>query len=371
MNETWLVCNAGSASLKLCLTDVGTGLLMQTTLENDPDQEWEQQLSQWLSNIEHSSEHDIKQAAIVLHRIVHAGAVSESPVKLDASVKARIRHWQSLAPLHNPPALKLIATIERMWPDCVQFAVFDSGLYSELPDLSRRYALPDTISSKWPIQRYGFHGLAHRSQMRTLQQQGDFKRVISLQLGGGTSATAWLDGKPVDTTMGFSPLEGLPMGSRSGSIDPGILLHLLQNESCSIANLEQILSCESGLKALSGGTADMRDLINNSSIEAQFAVAYYCYQIRKLLGSYIAILGGLDAVTIGGGIGENQPLVRNNIFSAMAHLSLVLDETINSSASGTCALHDSNSSVAIWLTPVDETFEMMNQYSTYKRLHRL
>lgn len=362
VHETVLICNAGSASLKLSVIAAADETPTHADLQGDADSLL-QQYKDWLNNT--------AETAIVLHRIVHAGEVTEKPQKLDADLKSRIRHWQHIAPLHNPLALDLIELTEQCWPTASQYAIFDSGLFNELPKLAKKYALPPDISTAWPIQRYGFHGLAHRSQIRTLQQQGDFKRVISLQLGGGTSAAAWLNNQVIDTTMGFSPLEGLPMGSRSGTVDPGILLHLLAAQSLSPESLQKLLYSESGLKALSGGMTDMRDLLASKTEAAEFAVSYYCYQLRKVIGAYAAILGGIDAVTIGGGIGEHQATVRTQIFADMAHLSLTLSETANKRARGVTALHDGQSATAIWLTPVDEASEMLHQYTTFRHLHRL
>lgn len=362
MIERVLVCNAGSSSLKVQICDPSGARIEEINFSGNPA-EIVARFSDWITQ-----QSDI---AVALHRIVHAGAVTERAQKLDDKLCAQIQHWSALAPLHNALALELIALVARQLPMCEQLAVFDSGLFSELPPLGRIYPLPSDLSPRWPVQRYGFHGLAHRAQFRALQQQGRFDRVVTLQLGGGTSATAWLKQEVIDTTMGFTPLEGLPMGSRSGSVDPGILLHLMRNEGHSADSLHAILQGQSGLKALSGLSSDMRELLSSTHQAAAFAVDYYCYQLRKLIGAYSAILGGIDAVTIGGGIGEHQPSVRYKIFKGLSHLSLSLDAAANDQARGVCSLHTADSQAAIWLTPVDEAAEMLRQYADYKRLHRL
>lgn len=362
MLERVLLCNAGSSSLKVQICNPSGTRIEEISFSAGPA-EIMARFRDWLA-----SQSEI---TVVLHRIVHAGAVTERAQKLDDALCAQIRHWSTLAPQHNSLALELIAVVNRQLPLCEQLAVFDSGLFSALPALARVYPLPPHLSRNWPIQRYGFHGLAHRSQFRTLQQQGSFDRVITLQLGGGTSVTAWYKQEVIDTTMGFTPLEGLPMGSRSGSVDPGILLHLLQNEGHSPDSLHALLHTQSGLQALSGVSSDMRELLKSTSPSAQFAVDYYCYHLRKVIGSYSAILGGIDAVTIGGGIGEHQAAIRQKIFQDMSHLSLALDVSANAQARGVCSLHTTDSPAAIWLTPVDEAAEMLQHYSQYKRFHRL
>lgn len=362
MIESVLLCNAGSASLK-----VEQGELSASTRELV---DFAGSHSDILSGFE-AWLNARPESAVVLHRIVHAGAVTESPCKLDEELIARIHHWHSLAPLHNGLALDLIAMVGMRWPVSEQFAIFDSGLFSDLPAVSKYYPLPSELSPRWPIQRYGFHGLAHRSQMRTLQGLGSFERVITLQLGGGTSAAAWRNNQVIDTTMGFTPLDGLPMGHRSGGIDPGILLHLLENESADAKTLRQLLNENSGLQALSGGISDMRELLASKTESARFAVDYYCYQLRKQIGSYIAILGGLDAISIGGGIGEHQSVIRSRIFEGLSHLSLSLCELSNANAKGVTALHEPGMTPEIWLTPIDEAAEMLQQFTHFRRLHRL
>lgn len=362
MAERVLLCNAGSSSLKLLGTDLAREKSEEILFSGSQDEIFAAFESFLTSH---------QRPDIVLHRIVHAGSVSEAPEKIDSELRARIKHWQPLAPLHNTLALALIDAIDKQWPDSQQLAIFDSGLFSQLPPHSRRYALADNVSPQWPVQRYGFHGLAHRSQMRALQSQGSFQRVITLQLGGGSSAAAWLGGVVLDTSMGFTPMEGLPMGSRSGSIDPGIVLHLISNENMSLESVQELLNDKSGLKALSGGVADMRELLASEAKSARFAVEYYCYHLRKLIGSYIAILGGIDAVTIGGGIGENQAEIRNLLLQNLEHLCIEFDESANVAANGLSALQKPGSTTQVWLTPVDEADEMLRQYKHYMHLHRL
>ncbi|MEX0964396.1 MAG: hypothetical protein WDZ52_10215 [Pseudohongiellaceae bacterium] len=307
----------------------------------------------------------------VLHRIVHAGDVEEGPHEITSALTARIRHWQAVASLHNSLALTLIELIQQHWPAAASYALFDSALYSKLPAVSRYYAVPEALSAQWPIKRYGFHGLAHQAQWTLLNQQKTCRRVITLQLGGGCSATAWLGDRPVDTTMGFSPLEGLTMATRSGNIDANVVLHLLDNEAgFTTSSLRRVLNQESGLKGLSGISGDIRQLLACNDEKASLAIAHFCYQIQKVIGSYIAVLGGVDAITFGGGIGENHAVIRNAILAPLENLSILLDEKKNSHAEGLASLHADNSQTEIWLTPVNEAREMLEQFTRYQQRKR-
>ncbi len=302
----------------------------------------------------------------VLQRIVHAGAVQEVPLPLDAATRARIAHWAPLAPLHNPLALALADVVQACWPAVPQWAVFDSGLYAALPEVAARYALPASLSPRWPIRRYGFHGLAHRHQWRQVQPSDGSagpQRLITLHLGGGCSLTAWKDDRVVDTSMGFTPLEGLVMATRSGSLDPGILLHLLQQEGMSVTALHEVLQHASGLAAMAPGAGDMRALLADASAQAQQALAHYVWQIRKAIGAAVAVLGGLDALCIGGGVGEHRSAVRASILEDMAVFGIALDTTRNAAASGPSALELPGSAVALRLTPVNEMAEMFRQFA--------
>jgi len=304
----------------------------------------------------------------ILHRIVHAGDVEEGPQRITPDLLARISHWQAVAPLHNSLALNLIKLTQALWPSSESYALFDSALYSQLPQVSRNYALPEGLSQQWPIKRYGFHGLAHRAQWALLDQRKPYQRVITLQLGSGCSATAWLGDKVVDTTMGFSPLEGLSMATRCGNIDANIVLHLLEHEEgFTISKLRNLLTEESGLKGLSGISGDMRELLSCTDEKATLAIDHFCYQIQKVIGSYIAVLGGVDAITFGGGIGEHHAVIRNTILSPLKNLSIILDEEKNAQAEGFTSLHAHNSQTELWLTPVDEMGEMLGQFLRYKQ----
>ncbi len=367
---TILLCNGGSSSLKLAqvLADDGR-CVWQQGFEGDVDTLCAS-LRQALETLV-SKNQSMPQA--VLHRIVHAGLVAETPGLLDAALLERISHWAPLAPLHNHLALQLIDIIAAHWPELPQYAIFDSGLYAHLPDVASHYALPADLSPRWPLRRYGFHGLAHRSQWRSVQRLSHEagriapRRLITLQLGSGCSVTTWRDDQAIDTTMGFTPLEGLVMSTRSGSIDPGIVLHLLRQEKLTVDQLDNVLSRRSGLAALGAGNGDMRAVLALEPARADAALAHYAMQIRKSVGAAIAVLGGVDAISVGGGVGEHQPVVRQAVFAGLDDLGIVLDAERNRHAEGHAALHANlhakESLVALWLCPVDEMEEMWRQYT--------
>lgn len=352
-----LTCNAGSATLKLEARARAGQVVWQQRLEGAPGA-LETALQQILASSPTAP-------TAVLHRIVHAGAVHEQPARMDEVMLARIAHWAPLAPLHNPLALRLVKAVQVRWPSVPQYAVFDSGLYATLPDVAATYALPAGLSPRWPLRRYGFHGLAHRNQWRQVQPAAGGlgpRRLITLQLGSGCSLTAWKDDQVIDTTMGFTPLEGLVMATRSGSLDPGIVLHLQQQEGMSAEQIRLCLSEQSGLAALAPGDGDMRALLASSLPAAQLALSHYCWSIRKSLGAAVAVLGGLDALCIGGGVGENQPRVRARILEDLQVFGIVLDEEINDDVQGACTLQGAESRVVIALTPVNEMDEMFRQF---------
>ncbi len=353
-----LLLNAGSTTLKLAGWSLQGAVL------------WEQKLEGSAASLAAALQPVLAAMArppvAVLQRIVHAGAVQELPLPLDAATRARIAPWAPLAPLHNPPALTLADGGQACWPEVPQWAVFDSGLFAALPEVAACYALPDSLSPRWPIRRYGFHGLAHRSQWRQVQPADGSagpRRLLTLQLGGGCSLTAWQDDRVVDTSMGFTPLEGLVMATRSGTLDPGILLHLLQQEGMGVAALQELLQHQSGLAAMAPGAGDMRALLADTGPQAQHALAHYVRQIRKAIGAAVAVLGGLDALCIGGGVGEHQSVVRARILEDMTVFGIALDARRNAAAQGRCALEVPGSPVSLSLTPVNEMAEMFRQFA--------
>jgi len=296
----------------------------------------------------------------VAHRVVHGGGRLVRPCLVDAAVEREIERMAALAPLHNPSALEWIRVCRSVLGGRVpQLAVFDTAFFADLPEVAGTYALPCALVAKHGLKRYGFHGIAHQAMWRRWAAlRPDIPRggrVISLQLGAGCSVTAIRDGQPLDTSMGFSPLEGLVMATRSGDVDPGLLLYLQRAEGLTPDRLERLLYQESGLLGIAGASADMRALLASPEPGARLAVALYCYRARKYVGSYLAVLGGADAILFGGGVGENAPEIRSRTLEGMAWAGIQLDSTRNRAAVGTsAALHAPDSKTEIHVTPVDE-----------------
>jgi acetate kinase len=373
-----LACNAGSSSLKLTLfagTPAQTGAQSWTQLHTTNLSAGQQasgspsyvdMLFDWLATLPAPDQ--------ILHRVVHSGLVTEQARILDDEAIALIRHWLPIAPRHNALTLEMIESLRRRMPQLPQFAVYDSGPYANLPEHSSRYAVPDKLSPTWPLRRYGFHGLAHRNQWRqvqVLQQKAGraADRMISLHLGSGASVTAWRDGRAIDTSMGFSPLEGLIMARRSGSLDPGILMHLLLREGFDAPALDLILQQQSGLAALAGHDGDMRLIMQDrqqlGSATAAAAIDQYCYQIRKTIGGYMAALGGVDAISFGGGVAEHQATVRHQIIDGLQSFGIEADPIANNVLTEAGAFHTTDSTCALYLTPVNEMDEMLRQYEAF------
>lgn len=296
----------------------------------------------------------------VAHRVVHGGSNLLRSRLIDAAVVREIERVSALAPLHNPPALAWLQACRALLGAAIpQVAVFDTAFYADLPEVARNYALPRGLRERHAIQRYGFHGIAHASMWRRWRELRpalqDGGRVISLQLGAGCSITAVRAGRAVDTSMGFSPLEGLVMATRSGDVDAGLLLYLQRVEGLSPERLEKLLNQESGLLGLSGLSGDMRALLESSEPTARLAVEVYGYRARKYVGAYLAALGGAEAILFGGGVGEHAAVMRETILAGMEWCGIALDVEKNRAAGGTeaCISRD-GSAIEVWVIPVDE-----------------
>jgi acetate kinase len=303
---------------------------------------------------------------MVVHRIVHGGDEYVAPCLIDAAVEAGIARLASLAPLHNPAALELIAASRGLPGGPAQLAVFDTAFFHDLPILARTYALPAELTTHQGVRRYGFHGLAHQAlwqAWRKLQEEvPQPARIISLQLGSGCSISAIRDGRPLDTSMGFTPLEGLVMATRCGDLDPGLLLYLQRELRFDLASLEETLSHRSGLLGVSGLSGDMRQLLDSDHPAAQLAIGLYCYRAAKYIGAYLAVLGGAEAIVFGGGVGENAPAIRARILENLHWAGIHLDPVANQSAIGEKqCVSRATSPVSVWVLPVDEASLMAQQ----------
>ena len=275
----------------------------------------------------------------VVHRVVHGGTRFTQPVRVTREVRADLDELTELAPLHNPPGLEVIDASLEALPETPHVAVFDTAFHATLSPEAFTYPLPLDLTKRWGLRRFGFHGLSHAySAERAAQMLGRAPgglRVVIAHLGSGASVTATRDGKSVDTSMGFTPLEGLMMGTRSGSIDPGLLLHLQLQHGMPAEDLQRILNHESGLLGMSGSSADMRDVIEASQAgdtRATLAFRVYAHRARQAIGASAVTLGGIDALVFTGGIGENSALVREAVCAGLSCLGLELHRDVNASA---------------------------------------
>lgn len=295
------------------------------------------------------------------HRVVHGGETFTTPALLTAENLVQLEAISSLAPLHNPLALQVIHLCRNtLGAQLPMVAVFDTAFHATLPAAARAYALPRAWAEALGIRRYGFHGLAHRylyERYRQITHDASHHRLITFQLGNGCSVCAIHNGRSVDTSMGYTPIEGLIMSTRSGDTDPGALVRIVAS-GVSAAELEEGLNRSSGLLALSGETSDMRKLLQletQGHAGAGLAVEAFCHRARKYLGAYLAILGGADAILFGGGIGENSPTIRARIGAGMEWCGLQLDANANEGAVGAEArISSADSPVAAHVINVDE-----------------
>lgn len=273
------------------------------------------------------------------HRVVHGGAFS-APVEVTDAVLATLESLAPLAPLHNPAAVEVLNAVRRRFGATPAIAVFDTAFFANLPEHVQAYAIPEAWHRGGSVRRYGFHGIAHAGIYERYRQfarrSRSPERVVSLHLGHGCSAAAMLDGRPVDTSMGYTPLEGLIMGTRPGDLDAGIVLERLR-EGATVNEIDASLSRESGLLGLSGESADMRELLvleARGAARAKLALNAFCHRVVKYVGAYAAALGGIDALLFGGGIGENAATIRERICAKLSWLGLELDVAANERCSG-------------------------------------
>jgi acetate kinase len=296
------------------------------------------------------------------HRVVHGGERYVGAVVIDARVDAALEDLEVLAPLHNGPSLAGIrACRSALGPDVPNVAVFDTAFHSTLAEHVSRYAIPYELSRRHTIRRFGFHGISYQSVLarycRLTGTPPSGATLVALHLGNGASAAAIKNGRSMDTSMGFTPLEGLMMGTRSGDLDPALVGHLARLEHVSIDEVERWLNERSGLAGIAGGSADMRDLIERrmSDDRAGLAVEMFCYRARKYLGAYLAALGGARAVIFSGGIGEHSPDVRAGICDGMQWCGLVLDPRLNAEVTGgEGAISPPEAGIQAWVIPTDE-----------------
>lgn len=290
------------------------------------------------------------------HRVVHGGEKYKSPVNITPGVIRQIKKLCKLAPLHNPPNLESIIACRKLLKKTPQVAVFDTAFHHTLPEKAYLYALPYEYYKRYGVRRYGFHGTSHAYVTReTNKLLGKKKsKIITCHLGNGSSVTAVLNGKSIDTSMGFTPLEGLPMGTRSGDLDPAIVFKLMELLHLSTSQIDEILNKSSGLKGISGLSADIRDLRKNykSNRRAKLALDILAYRTAKYIGAYTAALNGLDALTFTAGIGQNAYYLRQQICNHLQYLKLKLNPQKNKNNAR--EISAKTSKVKVYVIPTNE-----------------
>jgi acetate kinase len=323
-----LVVNAGSSSLKMRLLDADDALLAQLDLPAPKPGEDDAELVSALAEVGHVD--------AIGHRVVHGGERFRGAVRIDDTVIEELRGLAELAPLHQPGSLAGIDVALRALPDTPNVACFDTAFHVTIPPAAHTYPLPAEWRTRWPLRRYGFHGLSHAYATRRAGEllDRDDLRLVTCHLGAGASLTAVRGGASVDTTMGFTPLEGVVMATRSGTVDPGLVLWLAQRQGVPVAELAEGLERRSGLNGLAG-TPDMREVLARADAgdePAQLAFAVYVHRLRAAIGAMTASLQGLDALLFTGGIGERSAAVRAETVRGLAYLGLELDAARNDAA---------------------------------------
>ena len=323
-----LVVNAGSSSVKLSLIDERDEELATRELPSPDARVDPAELRDALNG-------GLGDADAVGHRIVHGGERFRAPVRIDAEVERALRELTELAPLHQPKSLAALDLVSAALPQLPAIACFDTAFHADMPPGAKTYALPAAWRERWPIRRYGFHGLSHawvsRRAPELLGADPAELRIVSCHLGAGASACAIAGGRSIATTMGFTPLEGLAMATRSGSVDPGLVLWLLDRPEISAAELNRALEHDSGMQGLAG-TADMREVEARSARgerDAELALSVYTHRLRGAIAAMAAALGGLDALVFTGGVGERSPEIRERATAEMAFMGVSVSSELN------------------------------------------
>lgn len=304
---------------------------------------------------------DKKEIDAVGHRVVHGGEEFSGSVLITEEVMRVLRDNIELAPLHNPPNIKGIEAAKSHLPDTPQCGVFDTAFHARMPEHAYLYGLPYELYKRYKIRRYGFHGTSHRfvSQRAAdlLGKPYDSLKIITCHLGNGASVAAIDKGISVDTSMGFTPLEGLLMGTRCGDMDPALVTYIMGKEELSLSEMNTLLNKHSGMAGLSGVSSDMREIeeaAEEGNKRASVSFEAYNYRIKKYVGAYIAAMGGLDALVFTGGVGENSQLTRKDVCANMEYLGLEIDEELNNTAKGEADISKPESKAKIFRIPTNE-----------------
>jgi acetate kinase len=311
---------------------------------------------------------DTSEVDAVGHRVVHGGEDFSATTLIRKEVLETIKRLIPLAPLHNPSNLKGIEVAMKIFPEAGQVAVFDTAFHQTMPPEAYRYAIPTTFYAEHGVRVYGFHGTSHRYVSRMAAQylgkNADEANLITAHLGNGASIAAIRKGKSIDTSMGFSPLPGLVMGTRSGDIDPAVIFHLAKTLGLTMNEIDSVLNKKSGLLGV-GGSSDLRDILRQNDKgdeKASLAISLYVYRIKKYIGAYLAILGETDALVFTAGVGENSPYVRWHACKDLGHLGIVLDEEKNRRPGrGITEIQARQSLIKVLIVPTNEELEIARQ----------
>ncbi len=356
-----LVINCGSSSVKYQLFDMSTetalakgmvariGMSASVLTHKSFDKEEIKITREILDHIQaieqvvallvspnHGVIRDVSEITAVGHRVVHGGEQFTDSVTIDDDIMRELRNLIELAPLHNPHNIRGINACQKTLPDATQVAVFDTAMHAKMPPHAYIYGIPYILYKRYQIRRYGFHGMSHyyvseRAAAMVGKDRGDLK-MITCHLGNGASVAAIDRGTSIDTSMGFTPLEGLLMGTRCGDMDPAIILHIMSREELSLHEANTLMNKHSGVAGISGVSSDMREVIqasNEGNPAARLALEVYCYRIKKYIGAYAAAMNGLDCVVFTGGVGENSVNVRRLTCDNMDFLGIRLDQALN------------------------------------------
>jgi len=384
-----LICNAGSSSFKFSLFEAeGEQLLAEGSIDwtTKPAllvyrRTGQQEIRERLTldkHVEASARivanlvappnpvlRSLDELGAVAHRVVHGGSRYTTAVRITPEVKQAIGELADLAPLHNPASLDGIQAVEEVLPEVPQVAVFDTAFHATLPEAARTYAVPRQWTRNWGVRRYGFHGLSHSyCASRAAEMIGRKNlRLITAHLGNGASVSAVRDGICVDTSMGFTPLEGLVMGTRSGTVDPGILIYLLRHKGLDVEKLDHALNSESGLLGISGFSSDMREILaaSRDNQDARLAIEVYVHRLRQTVGAMAAILGGVDGLVFAGGVGEHAAQIREWTCENLGYLGLELDTCVNATCKPDADVASAVSAARILVIATNEDLAILRE----------
>ena len=339
-NESAPILNhqAGMTKVAALLTDTNTGVITNTN-----------------------------EVELVGHRVVHGGEAFAETIEINDDVLKTIDKLSALAPLHNPSNLIGIRMSKKVFTGAKQIAVFDTSYHQTIPDYAFKYAIPEKLYKEHGIRVYGFHGTSHKyvanEAAKALDKPLEETNLITIHLGNGASITAIKNGKSIDTSLGFTTVGGLVMGTRSGDIDPGVIFYLTEEAGIPIADVKNILYKNSGMKGLTGNN-DLRKIsedAKNGNPEAKIALEIYAYRIKKYIGAYMAVIGPVDGIVFTAGVGENSPLIRDMSITGLGQCGILLDKEANENVSGSTLISTPNSTIKIFVIPTNEELEIANQ----------